>query len=117
MTMIPMRAPRNHTSVYFCDYIKKHWSQFRRLQTNEGYKSFNSFANSKFVEMLKQTPTKIKNTGMDLSKRINPYDDSKATIKEKLKLYTDGELLDLINLSTGFRNILIHDYKKRDCNL
>ena len=111
-----LRAPNGHTSIYLCPYVKKHWRDVNRLQINKGNRSFNQLMNVMLVEELKKSPTKH-GKGIDMSKRLNPYDDSKITVREKLKTHSDGEAYDVFKILTEMRDTVISDLNKRGMKL
>ena len=111
-----IKAPRNHTSIYFTDYLKNesNWKKFIQLQNAKGFTSFNGYANNLFTTDLHENYAKyMHQKHVEPKKRMDIYNDSKTDIREKLNSYSDGELLDLLNISTDFRNTLIREHKRR----
>lgn len=109
-----MKPPRNHTSIYFTDYLKGEWKDFSRFITAKGFTSFNSYVNNVMTEDYNTNYAKLLNMkSVTPEKRMDIYNDTQTIIKEKLNGYSDGELLDLVNITSDFRNILIRESKRR----
>ena len=106
-------APRNHTSVYFNPYIKKHWKQLLEIQAKQGFTSFNGMTNHMYARLIQDYSTIMNQKNMNLKKRIDMYDDTKSTQKEKLNVYSDGEELDLLNTVNDLREVIISDMTRR----
>ncbi len=115
-----IKAPRNHTSIYFTDYLKNesNWKKFIQLQNAKGFTSFNGYANNLFTTDLHDNYAKyMHQKHVEPKKRIDVFNDNKTDIREKTNAYSDGELLDTINLINDARNTLIREYKRRGCKL
>lgn len=108
-----IRAPRNHTSVYFNPYIKKHWKQLLEIQTKQGFTSFNGMINHNIATLIQDYAVIMNKQNVNLKKRINMYDDTKSTQREKLNVYSDGEELDLLNTINDLRDVVISDMTRR----
>lgn len=113
-----IKAPRNHTSIYFTEFLKSNWKDFNKFMTAKGFTSFNGYANNLMTHDFNQNYAKLLNSRNVVPvKRINMYDDTTTIIKEKLNGYTDGETLDLLNQVTDLRNVIIRDAKRRGIKL
>jgi hypothetical protein len=105
-------APRNHTSIYFTDYIKENFVDLYKLWIAKGFTSFNSYINFMITEDLNMNGDMILRQRSFLPKP-DFYEDSQSTIKEKLLKYTDGQMYDLLSLMTVGRDIIIRECQRR----
>lgn len=106
--------PRGHTSIYLCDHLKNNWNDFKLFRTAKGLSSLNAYANNTMVLDYTHNYDKIMGKKkMYVPKKPNMYDDTLSKIKEKLLSLSDGEILDIINDVSDYRNILIREAKKR----
>jgi len=112
-----LRAPRNHTSIYFNEYLKNPeiWVKFQQLINAKGFTSFNSYANHLITSDLHTNFTKVtgKHHGVKQEKKMDIYEDTNTTVKQKLLSYSDGEVVDLLNMLNDIRNTVIRDLKRR----
>ena len=106
-------APRNHTSVYFNDYIKNHWQQLLEIQAKKGFTSFNGLTNHMYARLLDDYSLIMNQKNPDLKKRIDIYEDTNPMMREKLNIYSDGEELDLFKIMSSARKVVINDMKRR----
>ena len=105
--------PKNHTSIYFSDYLKENFADLHKLVSAKGFTSFNSYNIHLITEDLQL------NSSMILSRRSNTlprpdfHEDSNSTIHQKLSKYTDGQVLDLLIEVTNGRDIIMQECKRR----
>ena len=105
------KAPRNHTSVYFNEYIKDHWQELLEIQAKQGFTSYNAMHNHMVAQLIQDYSLIMSQKNTNAKKRINMNDDS------KLRVYSDGEELYLLNVVNDLRNTIIGDMKVRGIKL
>lgn len=109
-----LKAPRGHTSIYLSEHLKSNWSDFSKFMMAKGFKSFNQYANATLVNDFNTNFASLMNQKNFLpEKKIDFYNDTTLSTKEKLQLYTDGELLDLLNIISDKRNLIMRVAKIR----
>lgn len=115
-----IKAPRNHTSVYFTDYLKSNWDTFTIFRVAKGFTSFNGYNMNLITNDFQENYHKYVHGNINevnLKKRLNIYDDTKSIIIGKFYDYTDGEVLDLINKLDDIKDMARRDLKRRGVKL
>jgi len=109
-----IKAPRNHTSIYFTDYLKSNWKDFNKFMSAKGFTSFNGYANHVFTDDFNTNYSKLlKQKNVATDKRIDIHNDTNTIIKEKLNTHSDGEELDYLHLLKDVTKIVVRDLTRR----
>ena len=66
-----------------------------------------------YAKLIQDYSTIMSQKNTNLKKRLDMYEDSVSTQKEKLNVYSDGEELDLLNTVNDLRNVIISDMERR----
>lgn len=107
-----LRAPRGHTSIYLAEHLKTNWLDFNKFMTAKGFSSFNQYANTTFINDFNNGLSDTINGKTSINK-INWNVDTVPIIKDKIKVYTDGEVLDSLKDQQVKINVLIREMTKR----
>ena len=113
MIMI-LRAPRGHTSIYLSEHLKSNWLDFNKFMIAKGFSSFNQYCNTCISNDFNMNFASLMNQKIILpDKKIDFYNDNLKITKDKLILYSNGELLDLLELISEKRDSIMRDAKRR----
>ena len=112
--VLMIKAPRNHTSIYFTEYLKSNWKDVNKFMTAKGFTSFNGYANHLITDDFNKNYAKItQQRYIKPQNRIDMYNDTTTIVKEKLNGFSNGEELDLLNIITDLRKTIIRDMKRK----
>lgn len=111
-------APRGHTSFYLSEYLRDNWGTFRKYIVAKGFSSLNQYINSTVVHDFNTNYADIMNFKAKKSDKIfNIYQELPTNARHIMSTWTDGEMMDLLNLVTSWRNLFIKEMKRREVSI
>jgi len=120
MIMIMLHnAPRGHTSIYFCDFIRSNWDDWKKYIPAAGYNSVNQYTNILYIQDFKNNAVDILN-GAPLKKpetHFDIYQPMPRSLREMSKDWTNGYILDWVNLVGDWRTLGITELKRRNVKI
>jgi len=112
--MLRTTYPITHSSVYFCRYLQNNWDMWRQFVSAKA-SSFNQYANSCFVHDFQTNVSDVLSVMQTTkSQKWNFYQPLPKSLKEIAVDLTDGQLVDLVNLTGGWRDRFISELKRRE---
>jgi len=99
-------APRGHTSIYFCDFIRTNWDDWRKYIPAAGYTSVNQYTNLLYVQDFKNNAVDILNGGAIKKPELHfdIYQPMPKSLKDLSKEWTNGFTLDWMNIMGDWRD-------------